>query len=237
MRIRLPLRRSLFFVSAFLFCVVALLPLRLAFGWLGLDSRGFAAREAIGSIWLGAVREAEFGPVPIGDVSARLNSLPLLIGRARVDLRRRGDSDPLKGAIVASRHGFGIEDAEGSFDTAAAFAPVPIEALDLSGVTAHFGDGMCQGADGLVRARLGSSFDAALPTNFSGNARCEGGALLLPLVSQSAQERLDLRLFDDGRYRIELSLPAGDDPNRQKLQALGFAPNGANEVLRIDGTF
>ena len=62
----------------------ALLPLRLAIGWLGLDARGFAAREAIGSLWLGGVREAEFGPVPVGDVDARLATWPLLIGRARI---------------------------------------------------------------------------------------------------------------------------------------------------------
>ena len=49
MRIRLPLGRSLFFVCAFLFALVALLPLRLALDWLGLDDKGFAAREARGS--------------------------------------------------------------------------------------------------------------------------------------------------------------------------------------------
>ena len=44
MRIRLPLGRSLFFLCAFLFALVALLPLRLALDWLGLDDKGFAAR-------------------------------------------------------------------------------------------------------------------------------------------------------------------------------------------------
>jgi hypothetical protein len=48
MRIRLPLGRSLFFLCAFLFSLLALFPLRLALGWLALDDRGFAAREAEG---------------------------------------------------------------------------------------------------------------------------------------------------------------------------------------------
>jgi general secretion pathway protein N len=238
MRIRLPLGRSLFFLLALLFCILALLPLRLALGWLGLDSRGFAAREAIGSVWLGSVREAELGPVPIGDVGTRLDMLPLLIGRARIAVRRGGEANPLKGALTATRHGFGLDDADGSFDTAAAFAPVPIQSLDLSDVSVHFAAGTCRNASGLVRAQLGGvSGIAALPSGFSGEARCEGGALLLPLVSQSGQERLAMRLFDDGRYRIELSLPPGDAGARERLVAAGFAPAGANLMLRIEGTF
>jgi hypothetical protein len=45
MRVRLPLGRTLFFVCAFLFALIALFPLRLALDWLSLDERGFAARE------------------------------------------------------------------------------------------------------------------------------------------------------------------------------------------------
>jgi general secretion pathway protein N len=236
-RIRLPLGRSLFFLSALLFCIVALLPLRLALGWLGLDERGFAAREAVGSVWLGAVREAEFGPVPIGDVSTRLRTLPLLVGRARIDLRRSGEADDLKGALAASRHGFAIEDAQASLDTGAAFAPLPIQGVDLGDVSVHFANGLCVSAEGLVKARVaGNVGGLLLPASFTGDARCEGGALLLPLVSQSGQERLSLRLYDDGRYRLELSLPAGDDPTRQRLIATGFAAVGAAYVLRVQGS-
>jgi general secretion pathway protein N len=228
----------LFFILAFLFCIIALLPLRLALGWLGLDARGLAAREAIGSVWQGSVREAELGPVPIGDVSARLNMLPLLIGRARIDVRRPGESDPLKGAVVATRHGFGLDDAEGSFDTASAFAPLPLQGLDLGDVTVHFASGTCRDANGLVRARLGSVQGlAAFPSGFSGNARCEGGALLLPLVSQSGRERLVIRLFEDGRYRLELTLPPADPTTSERLAAAGFLQSGSNLVFRTEGRF
>ena len=41
-----------------------------------------------GQLWLGALKEAQFGAVPLGDVSARLNILPLLLGRARLSLSR-----------------------------------------------------------------------------------------------------------------------------------------------------
>ena len=236
MRIRLPLGRSLFFVCVLLFCLVALLPMRLALGWLGLGERGFAAREVVGSIWMGGAREAQLGSVPIGDVAARLRTLPLLLGRARIDVDRDGDADALEAGLTASRHGFAIEDAVASVDTAAAFAPLPIQGFDLSDLTVRFADGACQSAEGLVKARVaGNVGGISLPTSFSGDARCEGGALLLPLASQTGQERLSLRLFDDGRYRVELSLPAADEPLRQRLTAAGFAPVGANLVLRVQG--
>jgi general secretion pathway protein N len=238
MRIRLPLGRSLFFLSAFLFCLVALLPLRLALAWLGFDARGFAVREAVGNIWVGGMREAELGPVPIGDVSARLRTLPLLVGRARIDLRRPGEEGGLKAGLTGSRHGFGLDDAEASLDTGAAFAPLPIQGLDLSGVTAHFENGVCATARGLVTARVaGSLAGLALPTSFSGEARCEGGALLLPLVSATRQERLQLELFDDGRYRIELLLAPADQTMRDRLGAAGFAASGGNYVLAAQGRF
>jgi general secretion pathway protein N len=236
MRIRLPLGRSLFFLCGFLFCLVALLPLRLALGWLGLDDRGFAAREAAGSVWQGAVRVAQFGSVPIGDVSTRLRTLPLLVGRARIDVSRSGDADAMSAGLTASRHGFALEDAVASLDAAAAFAPLPVQGFDLGDVTARFADGACLSAEGLVKVRLAASLGGLpLPTSFSGEARCEGGALLLPMVSQTGQERLSLRLYDDGRYRLELSLPGGDEALRQRLAAAGFAAVGANYVLRVQG--
>ncbi len=63
MRIRLPLRRTVFFLAVFFFALVALVPLRVAIGWFGADGRGLAAREASGSLWLGVLKEAQFGPV------------------------------------------------------------------------------------------------------------------------------------------------------------------------------
>src|SRR3546814_7791963 len=63
MRFRLPLGRRLFVLCAILFALVALFPLRLALDWLALDERVFAAREAKGSLWLGALSEAQFGSI------------------------------------------------------------------------------------------------------------------------------------------------------------------------------
>ena len=237
-RIRLPVGRSLFFLLAFLFALVALLPLGLAMRWLALDERGFAAREANGSIWLGALKEAQFGSVALGDLEARLRSLPLFIGRARTDVQRVGDSEALEGSITVSRHAFGIDDVSAALPLGPAFAPLPLASLDVADVSVHFADGQCASADGLVKAGLsGDSGTAALPRGMSGRTRCDGGALLLPLAGQSGAERLDIRLLASGSYRVELSLRPGDEATRQRLAAAGFVPAGPAFVLRTSGEF
>ena len=238
MRIRLPLGRSLFFLVAFLFSMVALLPLRVALDWLALDERGFAAREAKGSIWLGGLTEAQLGTVPIGDVEARLRTLPLLIGRARVDLQRAGDENPFRGAVSVSRHSFGIDDVTARLQIGTAFAPLPIASLELGDLTARFRDGLCASADGLVKAALGGGVaGVALPGGLSGTARCDEGAVLLPMVSQSGLEGLALRLFEDGRYRAEMVVRPGDEAARTRLLAAGFAQTAGGYVLRVSGRF
>ena len=125
MKVRLPFGRVAFAVAVFFFSLVALTPLSLAIGWFGLDTRGLAAREAEGSVWLGALKEAQLGPAPIGDVTARLNSLPLYLGRARVSLARADETQPFQGAAAVSRHAFGFDDATGPLRPTAATSRPP----------------------------------------------------------------------------------------------------------------
>jgi general secretion pathway protein N len=238
MRVRLPLGRTLFFVCAFLFSLLALFPLRIALDWLTLDDRGFAAREARGSIWLGSLSEAQIGTIALGDVTAQLRTLPLFIGRARIDLARDDDQNPLAGSATVSRHSFGIDDVTARLQIGSALAPLPVGGVDLSDVTAHFADGQCTSAEGLVRADIaGDVGGLTLPGGLSGNARCDRGALLLPLVSQSGMEALNLRLFEDGRYELELAVRPVDDAMRDRLVAAGFALGAAGYALRSSGTF
>ncbi len=237
MRIRLPLGRTLFFICAFLFSLVALLPLRLALDGLALDDRGFAAREAKGSLWLGALSEAQFGSVALGDLKASLRTLPLLLGRARIDVERLDEERPFKGSATLSRTRFGVDDLTGSVDIGPALAPLPIASLDLGDLTAHFADGLCSSAEGLVKAAVaGEVAGLALPAGLSGNARCDQGALLLPLASQAGSEALNIRLHEDGRYQVELAVRPADDSMRDRLVAAGFQLAGGSYVLRASGS-
>jgi general secretion pathway protein N len=207
MRFRLRWWRETFFLGALLFSLIALLPLRFALDRLGFADMGLAARQAQGSLWVGALEDARFGTIALGDVATRLRALPLLAGRARLDVAQEGDG--LRAGLTLSRHGFGVDDATGTL-TASGLAGLPPAALDLADVSIRFGDRLCAQAEGLVTARFSGDL-AGLPLagGFSGEARCDGPALLLPLASRSG-ERLDVRLFADGRYRIDAALrPAG----------------------------
>ena len=238
MRFRLPLGRRLFVLCAVLFALVALLPLRLGLDWLSLDGRGLAAREARGSIWLGSLSEAQLGSIELGDLQARLRTLPLVLGRARVDLKRGGDAEPLEGSITVSRHDLGFDDITGRLDVGSVLAPLPIAGLDLDDVTAHFADGQCSKAEGSVKASVaGDMGGLPLPASLSGSARCDQGALLLPLASQSRMEVLDLRLHQDGRYQLDLAIRPTDDQLRDRLLASGFTLSGNAYILSAQGEF
>ncbi len=234
MRLRLPLRRTVFFLAAFAFALVALIPLRVAVAWIGGP---LAAREATGSLWLGMLKEAQFGPVPLGDVQARLNLLPLFLGRARLSLARDEEGGGrFSGAVSVSRHGFGIEDMTGQLRTGRLFAPVPVAALDLDDFSVHFSNGLCESAEGRVRAGLsGEIAGIALPASVAGDARCAEGALLLPLASPAGQLALSIRA--DGRYRIDLSVRPTDPASAARLAAGGFRPSAEGYSRRIEGSF
>ena len=239
MRIRLPVRRTVFFLAAFALALLVLLPLRLAAGWFDLGGKGLAAREAEGSLWLGRLREAQFGPVILGDVDARLNVLPLFLGRARLSLHRdEAAGGLLDGAVLVTRHSFGLEDLTGQLRTGTLFGPLPIATLDLDDVSIHFQGDQCESAEGQIRAGL--SADVAglgLPTALGGAVRCQDGAAMLPLAGQSGMEQLNLSVRASGRWRAEIVLRPTDPATIQRLTAAGFVPGAGGYVRRIDGSF
>ena len=204
-----------------------------------MGGKGLAAREVEGSLWLGRLREAPFGPVLLGDVDARLNVLPLFLGRARLSLHRdEMAGGALDGALLVSRHRFGIEDMTGQLRTGTLFGPLPIASLDLSDVSVNFEDERCESAEGQVRATLsGDVTGLGLPTSLSGAVRCQNGAAMLPLAGQSGAEQLNLFLEGSGRWHAELVLRATDPVMIQRLTAAGFAPGAGGYVRRIDGSF
>lgn len=241
-RIALPLRRPLFLGVAVLAALLLTLPLRLAMGALGLPQAGLSARAAEGSIWSGRLVEARLAGVPLGDLRVGLHPLPLLAGRARLGFSRPGsgdDADVARGRVTISRHVLGLDGATLSLPLARLLAPLPIRLVTLADVSVRSRDGVCEAADGLVRAELaGAIGGVTLPGGFSGTARCDAGALLLPLASQSGDERLAVRLFAGGRYRVAVTLRPADAAAQARLTASGFTktPDGAM-TLAIDGSW
>lgn len=239
-RIRLTTGPGVLFLAFFVAALLAFLPLRLALGWFGLAEQGMTAREVTGSIWAGHLREARFGQIALGDLSAGVSPLPLLVGRARVDLG--GTAEPpaprLSGAIGISRHSFGLDDITATLPVGTAFRPVPVTSLDLQDVSVRFRGEACDVAEGRVRATMtGELGGIAVPATLTGNARCDGGALLLPLVSAAGNEGSTIRLWPDGRYRAELTLQPSDPAAEARLQAVGFVQTQNGMEMAIEGRF
>jgi general secretion pathway protein N len=227
-------RRLVFFAVALPIALIVFLPLRLAAGWFGLGERGLAAREATGRLWSGAFAEAELGPVPIGDLRAGLDVLPLLLGRARLSLAGE-DAAAVRGAVTVSRGAFGVDDVTGQLRAGALLAPLPVAAFDLDDISVRFIDGQCSRAEGNVRLTLaGEVAGIGLPSGLTGAASCADGAVAIPFVSQSGMERLELRLSPDGRTRADISIRPTDDAARARLTAAGFRDQGGLFVRRIE---
>jgi general secretion pathway protein N len=186
---------------ALLFAVALLLflPLRLVVGGSGL-----AAREASGSVWSGSLKEARIGPAVLGDLNARVAPLPLLTGRMRIDLFRPSAApDRLSGALVVSRNRRAVEGATGLVPIQALSGPLPLTSIELTDVTVRFSDGICDRAEGMVRANLAAGpAGTNLPASLGGTVRCDRGAALVPFVAGGTGGRIELRIFGDGRFEI-----------------------------------
>jgi general secretion pathway protein N len=204
MRMRILTRRVMLFAALLALALLLFLPLRLVLGWAGGP---FQAREASGSVWSGALKEARIGKAALGDLSARLAFLPLLVGQARFEVERpSGAPDRFTGAFAVSARSRSAQSVTGTVPAEGAFGALPVTTLDLTDVTVRFRDDTCDFAEGLVRATL-SSAPEDLPTSLTGSARCDRGALLLPLNAGAGG--VELRLFGDGRWTAAVRQPTG----------------------------
>lgn len=210
-------------VALFVLALVVLLPLRLGAGQVP----GLSARAASGSIWSGRLRDATYGPLVLGDIDAALAPLPLLLGRAEVVVQG-GDF-----AARLSRHG--VNDATGTLPFRAGLGALPVEAVTFDHGTAVFRDGACERAQGRVGLTL--AIPGASSLVLSGEARCAGAALLLPLRGPGGVERLDLRVQGDGRWRADLVLAGLSPEAAAPLRAAGFAARPDGLGIRTGGQF
>ena len=93
-------------------------------------------------------------------------------------------------------------------------------------------------ASGQVRLTMSETVPGLnLQNGLLGKPRCDGARLLLPLVSQSAMERADIRLSGDGAYKVTVTLDSnrGDPP--ALLNLAGFRPVAGGYRLVQKGRF
>lgn len=240
MKIRLNTRPVALFGGFAVLALLVFLPMRLVLGLVGLGEYGLSARAVTGPVWYGKLIEARIGDLALGDINASMSPFQLLLGRARLGLSgpAQGDRPGLSGAITTSRYSRGIDDMTGSIPTGRVFAPLPVNRIELEGVSARFDSGACAAAQGRVKAQLSGLIAAiALPQAMSGTLKCEGGALVVPLVSQAGTESVTLYVQGNGRYRATLDIQSSDPVTGQKLSLVGFQQNGAGYRLSTEGQF
>jgi general secretion pathway protein N len=220
------------FIGLLALALIIFMPLSLTLSMFGLTTQGLTARAASGSIWSGKLTDAHIGRLAVGDLRIGLQFFPLFAGRARVDM-----ISPLgRGGLTSMASGFSAADMTAKLGTARLFAPIPLETLDLTDVSMTFVAGKCTRAQGRVRAMFsGDVGGLALAQGLSGVVRCDGNAVLLPLVSQSAMERLNVRIQGNGDYRAEFFVRSTDQALAEKLGAAGFGPAPGGFELRLAG--
>lgn len=232
-------RPRLWIALAALVAAVLFLPLRLAAAWVGLDATGLTARQTSGTIWSGRFDQARFGGFDLGTLDAGLHPLPLLLGRARFAFERAqgGGPLPLSGSIEIGPGRRVVEGLSGTV-TAVGPQPLPIESVSFDQASVHFSDGQCRSASGRVQLMLAVRIAGIdLRNGLSGEVRCEGRALLVPLAGQSGMERLNLTIEGNGRYQARFGIAATDPVTAAALSAAGFSATSEGWYRTMRGQF
>jgi general secretion pathway protein N len=234
-------KRGLLIALVLGLALVALLPSRIVFDLADLGARGVSARSIEGTIWSGTVRDLRLGRLSLGDLDAGLSPSGLLAGELVLGMRRAGDAPgqpPLAFDLAKRGENMAMRRATGEIALADLLAPLPVRSISLDGVDVAFAARSCAAASGAVRVNIEQSlFGVTLQRGLSGNLRCDGADLLIPLKGQSGLEQMDLRIQGDGRYSADFRLGGLAASAGSALSALGFRQQGDAMAIRINGRF
>lgn len=230
-------RRSIIIASALMLIIAALvfMPLRTIIG-----GDGISARRIDGIIWDGSVRDLRVGRVSVGDVNARLHFWPLWLGRAQISFFR-GDAafaPGITGSVTRRFGGVSIDNMKAILPVASLFAPLPAENIEFQDFSVRFTAGRCAEASGNVRLTMANTLPGLdLANGLLAKPRCDRGQLLIPLLSQSAMERIDIRVAGDGAYTATIFLEGDRAEQSAALSLAGFRPVAGGYRMVRKGRF
>lgn len=234
-------KRALILIVLAIGVFLALMPMRFALGMLSGPKSPITAAAAGGWIWSGAIADLQVGKVAIGNVDARLRFLPLLLGKAQFTIARGSKPGiaPLNGDFSFNGNQLSVDNLNGKLDVSRAFGNLPITNAQFENFTAAFDDRRCSRAAGKLRVELGATGlpGLNLKNGLLGDVRCKGDALEIPLLSQSAMERIDLTVKADGTYQYAVLVQTVDNEVAASLSALGFVPVAGGVRLNGKGQF
>lgn len=222
---------------ALLAALILFLPLRLAGSLIGFDDVGLSARSAGGTVWSGRLDQARLGGFDLGTLDVGLKPLPLLLGRASMDIERpvANGTPPLAGTVSL---GIGRRAVEGLSGTISGgdIGSLPVESIAFDAATIVFADGRCVEASGRATVTVGISVAGLqLRNGMTGGLNCEGRDLATTLVGQSGLERLRLNIDADGNYVARLIVQSTDPVLGAALTAAGFGPTDQGYVRTSRG--
>lgn len=224
---------GVFALALIVFCI-GLLPMRFVVGSIG-GGQLFAIRAVEGTIWRGRLNDLSIDGVTLGDFSAAVKPLSLLTGTAEVRLSSI-TGEPATATLVASPRLYGVDGANLRLVLPGAFDPLPIDNVELKDASVRFSSRGCESAQGMVRVSLvGNLAGITLGQQLLGTPRCESNILSIALVSQSAMERITLRIAPDGQYNAILVIRASDAAMAAKLNAAGLRETAAGHLAEISG--
>ena len=217
--------------------LAALMPLRVALGAVDPARFGLSARTASGTIWHGQLRGVALGEVPLGDFAVALSPWQLLRGRAAFALV--GMTDPASRAtLIATPGTVGVDGATLKLAGGEAFAPLPVDSLDLTDANVRLDHGRCLSASGQMRVNTAGDIGGiTLPQGLIGTLRCDGDAISSVLVSQSAMEQVRVSASPGKGYRATIIVHADTPEHILKLTAIGFRETAQGLVMQISGKF
>lgn len=232
---RLSGRTKLVLAVLFLLAMIALVPLRLVVA----NVPGLTARSVDGPAWSGTIRDLRAGPLPLGDVDAGLLPLPLLIGRPEMWIARHGTSAAPFAARAAGGEGWlRLSRVNGTVPLADGMAGLPVASASFTDFALRMEGGKCVEASGTASLTL-SQLSVLLPDAIavSGQARCEGGALLVPMQGAGGMEHLTLRVQGSGAWTADLALSGLPAEVSGPLVDMGFSARPGGIGFRASGQF
>ncbi|NJM50708.1 MAG: type II secretion system protein N [Sphingomonadales bacterium] len=225
--------------AAILAALMIFMPLRAGLSMALPANSSITARAAAGTIWDGHLAGIKIGQVAIGDMDLGLAFWPLWTGRAEFHFApmENGTAQPMNGRIGTVMGGQYVRELNGSLPLDGVDARLPLSHLEMTEFSVAFDSGSCRRASGTVRLILkpGGLDALGLNNGFLGQAKCDQNALLLPLVSQSSNERADIRLLADGSYTAAITIQNDTPEIGPALSAAGFTPIAEGYRMIIKG--
>lgn len=234
---RLSGRSKLALALLALIALAATFPMRLAMAWSAPGQ--VSARVIEGPVWNAAIYDLRAGALPLGDVAAKLRFLPLLIGRREIHVERAGPS----GISEFAANGAGgsgwvrLSEVQGQVPLGDGFGSIPASALGFEAFHATMQDGRCSEAGGKISLIVSPITELMPgPVALSGTARCNKGALYVPMTGPSGMERLFLRLEPSGKWRADLVLAGLPVEVTTALLETGFSSRPGGIGITSEGS-